>query len=195
MDWVLLIFYDNFINELGVGLKIKIGLFLILITLFLFNEVNALDKTSAPDSDETIRLEYYKYWNPYRRVLDLRGKPQSFYGQAYYQATYNKDDKIKTVTRFGKGRKPKETYSLIWSRSGARSEYEVTFHEVGNVSRLDPNLYSNELSNMRPGWVASFISRSDGRPREVSFSDSVGFEIEIDEIEIEFWWWIVGMSG
>lgn len=29
---------------------------------------------------------------------------------------------------------------------------------------------------MRPGWVASFISRSDGRPREVSFSDSVGFE-------------------
>ena len=50
------------------------------------------------------------------------------------------------------------------------------FHETGNVSRLDPNLYSNELSYMRPGWVASFISRSDGRPREVSFRDSVGFE-------------------
>ena len=176
MDWVLLIFYDNFIDELGVGLKIKIGLFLILITLFLFNEVNALDKTSDTDSDETVRLEYYKYWNPYRRVLDLRGEPQSFYGQTYYQATYNKDDRIKTVIKYGKDRKPKETYSLIWSRSGARSEYEVTFHEVGNVSRLDPNLYSNELSNMRPGWVASFISRSDGRPREVSFSDSVGFE-------------------
>ena len=75
-----------------------------------------------------------------------------------------------------KDRQAKETYSLIWSRSGARSEYKVFFHEVANVSRLDPNLYSNELSYMRPGWVATFISRSDGRPREVSFSDSVGFE-------------------
>ena len=65
---------------------------------------------------------------------------------------------------------------MLWSRSGARSEYEVTFHELGNVSRLDQNLYSNELSNMRPGWVASFVSRSDGRPKEVFFTDSVGFE-------------------
>ena len=65
---------------------------------------------------------------------------------------------------------------MIWSRSGARSEYKVTFHELGNVSRLDQNLYSNELSNMRPGWVASFVSRSDGRPKEVFFADSVGFE-------------------
>ena len=29
---------------------------------------------------------------------------------------------------------------------------------------------------MRPGWVATFISRSDGRPKEVFFTDSVGFE-------------------
>ena len=176
MDWILLIFCNNFIDELGVGLKIRKGFLFNLIFLFSFNEVYALDKNPDQDSDETVRLEYYKYWNPYRRVLDLRGEPQSFYGQIYYQATYNKDNRIKTVTRFGKDRKPKETYSLLWSRSGARSEYKVTFHELGNVSRLDQNLYSNELSNMRPGWVASFISRSDGRPKEVFFTDSVGFE-------------------
>ena len=152
---------------MGVSLKFRKGFFFNLIFLFSFNEVYAQDKNPDRDSDETARLEYYKYWNPYRRVLDLRGEPQSFYGQIYYQATYNKDNRIKTVTRFGKDRKPKETYSLLWSRSGARSEYKVTFHELGNVSRLDKNLYSNELSNMRPGWVASFISRSDGRPKEV----------------------------
>ena len=161
---------------MGVSLKFRKGFFFNLIVLFFFNEVYAQDKNPDQDSDETARLEYYKYWNPYRRVLDLRGEPQSFYGQIYYQVTYNKDDRIKTVTRFGKDRKPKETYSLLWSRSGARSEYKVTFHELGNVSRLDPNLYSNELSNMRPGWVASFVSRSDGRPKEVFFTDSAGFE-------------------
>ena len=161
---------------MGVSLKFRKGFFFNLIFLLFFNEVYAQDKNPDRDSDETARLEYYKYWNPYRRVLDLRGEPQSFYGQIYYQATYNKDNRIKTVTRFGKDRKPKETYSLLWSRSGARSEYKVTFHELGNVSRLDQNLYSNELSNMRPGWVASFVSRSDGRPKEVFFTDSVGFE-------------------
>ena len=161
---------------MGASLKFRKGFFFNLIVLFFFNEVYAQDKNPDQDSDETARLEYYKYWNPYRRVLDLRGEPQSFYGQIYYQATYNKDNRIKTVTRFGKDRKPKETYSLLWSRSGARSEYKVTFHELGNVSRLDQNLYSNELSNMRPGWVASFVSRSDGRPKEVFFTDSVGFE-------------------
>ena len=161
---------------MGVSLKFRKGFFFNLIFLLSFNEVYAQDKNPDRDSDKTARLEYYKYWNPYRRVLDLRGEPQSFYGQIYYQATYNKDNRIKTVTRFGKDRKPKETYSLLWSRSGARSEYKVTFHEFGNVSRLDQNLYSNELSNMRPGWVASFVSRSDGRPKEVFFTDSVGFE-------------------
>ena len=161
---------------MGVSLKFRKAFFFNLIFLLSFNEVYAQDKNPDRDSDETARLEYYKYWNPYRRVLDLRGEPQSFYGQIYYQATYNKDNRIKTVTRFGKDRKPKETYSLLWSRSGARSEYKVTFHELGNVSRLDQNLYSNELSNMRPGWVASFVSRSDGRPKEVFFTDSVGFE-------------------
>ena len=100
MDWVLPIFYDNFIDELGVGLKIKIGSFINLISLLLFNEVSALDKKSDLDPDETVRLEYYKYWNPYRRVLDLRGKPQSFYGQTYYQATYNKDNKINLFLDF-----------------------------------------------------------------------------------------------
>jgi len=161
---------------LGFGLKKNIGLFIYLLIILFSTEVLALDQTSKLDVKETVRVEYYKYWNPYRRVLDLRGKPHSFYGQTYYQATYNKDNRIKSVTRFGKDRQSKETYYFIWSRSGARSEYKVLFHESANVSRLDPNLYSNELSYMRPGWVAKFISRSDGRPREVSFSDSVGFE-------------------
>ena len=120
------------------------------------------------------KTEYYKYWNPYRRVVSSRGEAHSFYGKTYYEVKYNKDDRIKSVTKFGKDRLPKETYHFIWSRSGIRSEYKVIFHTDGRASRLDSTLYADQLSYVRPGWEAQFNSRSDGRPREVTFSDQLG---------------------
>ncbi len=120
-------------------------------------------------------IDYYKYWNPYRRILDLKGDPQTFYGQDYYQVKYNKDARIKTVTRFGADREEQETYHLLWSKSGARSEYKVEFHTAGSVQRLDKYLYADQLSYIRPGWIADVKSRKDGRPFEVSFTDKLGF--------------------
>ncbi len=123
-----------------------------------------------------VSKRYFKYWNPYRRILDLQGEAESFFGQSYFEVQYNKDDRIKTVTRIGNDNKPKETYHLVWSKSGNRSEYKIIFHEEGNISRLDKNLYANDLSYVRPGWVAEYKSRSDGRPKQVSISDSLGFQ-------------------
>ena len=87
-------------------------------------------------------IDHYKYWNPYRRVLDLKGDPQTFYGQDYYQVKYNKDARVKTVTRFGADREEQETYHFLWSKSGARSEYKVEFHTAGSAQRLDKYLYA-----------------------------------------------------
>ena len=84
--------------------------------------------------------------------------------------------KSEKVVKFGKDRNPKETYHLIWSKSGARSEYKVEFHTAGNTSRLDKNLYANQLSYVRPGWIAEFRSRSDGRPKKVLFKDELGYK-------------------
>jgi hypothetical protein len=105
----------------------------------------------------------------------LKGDPQTFYGQDYYQVKYNKDARIKTVTRFGADREEQETYHLLWSKSGARSEYKVEFHTAGSVQRLDKYLYADQLSYIRPGWIADVKSRKDGRPFEVSFTDKLGF--------------------
>ena len=120
-------------------------------------------------------IDHYKYWNPYRRVLDLKGDPQTFYGQDYYQVKYNKDGWIKTVTRYGVDREEQETYHFLWSKSGARSEYKVEFHTTGSAQRLDKYLYADQLSYIRPGWIADVKSRKDGRPFEVSFTDKLGF--------------------
>ena len=70
-------------------------------------------------------------------MLEFKGEPQSFFGQIYYRATFNKNNRIKSVTRFGKDKEAKETYELLWSKSGARSEYKIVFHKEGNVSRID----------------------------------------------------------
>ena len=144
--------------------------------MFLTSFIKGTDQPKPKEGHEKIGgLEYYKYWNPYRRVLDLQSEPQTFYGQDYFEAKYNKDGRIKTVTRFGKDRKEQETYHFLWSKSGARSEYKVAFHTDGNAQRLDKYLYADQLSYIRPGWIADVKSRKDGRPSEVSFSDKLGF--------------------
>ena len=144
--------------------------------MFLTSFIKGTDQPKLKEWHEKIGgLEYYKYWNPYRRVLDLQSEPQTFYGQDYFEAKYNKDGRIKTVTRFGKDRKEQETYHFLWSKSGARSEYKVAFHTDGNAQRLDKYLYADQLSYIRPGWIADVKSRKDGRPSEVSFSDKLGF--------------------
>ena len=157
---------------MGINLIRWTYLFLVFLTSF----IKGTDQPKPKEGHEKIGgLEYYKYWNPYRRVLDLQSEPQTFYGQDYFEAKYNKDGRIKTVTRFGKDRKEQETYHFLWSKSGARSEYKVAFHTDGNAQRLDKYLYADQLSYIRPGWIADVKSRKDGRPSEVSFSDKLGF--------------------
>ena len=157
---------------MGINLIRWTYLFLVVLTSF----IKGTDQPKPKEGHEKIGgLEYYKYWNPYRRVLDLQSEPQTFYGQDYFEAKYNKDGRIKTVTRFGKDRKEQETYHFLWSKSGARSEYKVAFHTDGNAQRLDKYLYADQLSYIRPGWIADVKSRKDGRPSEVSFSDKLGF--------------------
>ena len=173
MGWVFSLFYYDCFNELGFGL-IKICHLIFYFTIIYFSKLFGINDPLLSVNKIEPHIEYYRYWNPYRRILSIRGEPHSFYGKAYYQVIFNKEDRIKSVTHFDKDRKAKETYNLIWSRSGIRSEYMVKFHTDGNVARLDSTLYSNQLSYIRSGWEAKFRSRSDGRPREVVFSDDLG---------------------
>ena len=170
---LLHVFYDDASPELGVDLIFRLILFLYLICTFFLSPILAKDSKDTQKSPPP-KTATYKYWNADRRILDLKGDPQTFYGQVYYDVAYNKEGRIKTVTRMGENREPQETYHLIWNRSGTQSEYKIEFLTPGNASRLDDYLYSNKLSHVRPGWIADFKSRKDGRPKEVSFSDKSG---------------------
>ena len=52
----------------------------------------------------------------------------------------------------------------------------MEFHTRGPIARLDPRLYSHQLSEVRPGWKARFASRRDGRPKEVNVEDNIGVQ-------------------
>jgi len=163
--------FSHHFNELGVSLN---RLFSVLI--FSFIQIGfAQDSIKINSLKKSGEIEYFRYWNPDRRILDLRGEPQTFYGNPFYEVTYNRDGRIKTVTHIDEKRNPQETYHVIWNRSGSRSEYKIVFHTAGSAQRLDQYLYADQLSYIRPGWIADVKSRKDGRPFEVSFTDKLGF--------------------
>ena len=116
MGRIFIVFCHDRIDELGVGLINSSHLLTYLFLLFNTSFIFGTEDNALPPAKQQPRVEYYKYWNPYRRVIDLRGEPQNFYGEVYYQVTYNKENRIKYVTRFGKDREAKETYHLICSR-------------------------------------------------------------------------------
>ncbi len=158
---------------MGFGLIKNIIIFYLLF--ILPSIIIAIDDLNLKSSKKEINYSYFKYWNPYKKVLDNKGDEASFFGSVYYKVSYNKNNRIKTVTRIGEDKIEKETYYFIWSKSGLRSEYKVKFHQKGNASQLDKFLYADQLSLVRKNWIADVKSRYDGRPKEVSFSDHLGF--------------------
>ena len=73
MGWFFTLFYNDRLDELGASLISSIRLFLYLI--IFFTTVHLYGDVEKPVVGKTkiSKVEYYKYWNPYRRVLDLRG--------------------------------------------------------------------------------------------------------------------------
>ena len=63
---------------------------------------------------------------------------------------------------------------MIWDRKGKRSEYNVKFHQHGEITRLDSLLFSHKLSEVKPGWKAKVKSRKDGRPLRFDIYDEFG---------------------
>ena len=170
MDRLFFILSNDFINELGSSLSnkiIKILLFSFIPTIILTNE----ESSNSIDS----QFSYYRYWNPYKRILDFKGDKASFIGDTFYKVSFNKEKRIKTVTTIDKDNKERETYYFLWSKSGLRSEYKVKFHKRGNASQLDKFLFSDQLSLVRKDWIADVKSRNDGRPKAIAFKDHLDF--------------------
>ena len=94
---------------MGASLRLHQALLIVFLYQISFLQVaHAQDEADKNESKLIRAPEYYQYWNPYRRVLSQRGELHTFIGKVYYEVNYNKDDRIKTVTKFGKMDRPKK---------------------------------------------------------------------------------------
>ena len=147
MDRLFFILFNDFINELGSSLSnkiIKTLLFSFIPTMILTNE----ESSTSIDN----QFLYYRYWNPYKRVLDFKGDKASFIGDPFYKVSFNKEKRIKTVTTIDKDNRERETYYFLWSKSGLRSEYKVKFHAIGNF------IFIIQTSTMQVRYLSDFKS-------------------------------------
>ncbi len=106
----------------------------------------------------------------------LKGEhPRDFYlAQPFFGTEWDKNDRIKIVTRYDNDAKPIDSWHLLWNRSGTRSAYSIQFHQNGMITRIDSLLFSHKLSEVKSGWKAIVKSTKDGRPSRVDVFDAKG---------------------
>ena len=128
MDRLFFILFNDFINELGSSLSnkiIKTLLFSFIPTIILTNE----ESSQSLDN----QFSYYKYWNPYKRILDFKGDRESFIGDTFYKVSFNKEKRIKTVTTIDKDNIERETITFYGQNQVLDLNIKVKFHTRGNA--------------------------------------------------------------
>ena len=147
---------------------------IIIILLFSFIPTIILTNEESSNGIDS-QFSYYRYWNPYKRILDFKGDKASFIGDTFYKVSFNKEKRIKTVTTIDKDNRKEKLIIFYGQNPGLRSEYKVKFHARGNASQLDEFLFSDQLSLVRTGWIADVKSRNDGEPKAIAFRDHLDF--------------------
>ena len=166
---------------MGGSIKKKPFLWLLLIALILSIQsiVFAQTKDKSNTSKQSVRVKalYYAYWNPYRRKLDNKNSRDFFISVPYFEVLKSKQGKIKTVVKYSSKNEKIDSWHLVWNRKGTRSEYQIEFHQTGEITRLDSLLFSHKLSEVKPGWRAKVKSKKDGRPLRYDIYDENGIRL------------------
>lgn len=136
--------------------------------------INFIVKDTTNKKDIAHSKGYFGKWDPYKVRLKERNTIEWFYKKPYYEAQLNKDGRIKRVSYFDNSHVLQYIWNFKWSKKGGRYEYFITFIQNNRLTEIDPILFSNMLSDVRPNWIARFKTRRDGRPEDVSIYDENG---------------------
>ena len=150
-------------------LRAVVVFFTFFINNYAYTQTTKEKKISKPKSGA--KHAYYGYWNPYRRKADLKNSRDFFISNPYFEVSRNAKAKIKKVVKYNSNNEKVDSWHIKWNRSGTRSEYNVKFHQKGNITRLDSLLFSHKLSEVEPGWYAKVKSKKDGRPLRYDIYD------------------------
>ena len=117
---------------------------------------------------------YYGYWDVEKRDLSDGLTMDQLDGRPFYEVSFSKSGRIKRVTYFDEYRRQLWSYVLRWNRDGTRSEYFIEFHVRESLTMYDEFLFTDDLSEIRPGWKAKIYEREDMRPQTAVIQDKLG---------------------
>ena len=166
---------------MGGSIKKQFFLWFLLSTLFLPIQNGVFSQTKkqkkVPKRLVKGKPLYYSSWNPYRKKLGNKQSRDFFISVPYFEVVKNKQGKIKTVVKYSSKNEKIDSWHLVWNRKGDRSEYQIKFHQKGEITRLDSLLFSHKLSEVKPGWRAKVKSKKDGRPLRYDVYDENGIRL------------------
>jgi len=117
---------------------------------------------------------YYGYWDVEKRDLSDGLTMDQLDGRPFYEVSFSKSGRIKRVTYFDEYRRQLWSYVFRWNRDGTRSEYFIEFHVRESLTMYDEFLFTDDLSEIRPGWKAKIYEREDMRPQMAIIQDKLG---------------------
>ena len=64
-------------------------------------------------------------------------------------------------------------FLMKWDDYGNSKEYDIKFYDKKDLSQLNKELFSPELSMIRKGWIARYKIEDNGIPRSVEIVDEM----------------------
>lgn len=113
---------------------------------------------------------YYLHWDPRKIELTDGLTRREAAGRTHYEAVLNRKGKVSAVTVISPYGRRLWTYKL----GRAKNRYDLESHAHQSLTDLDERLFANDLSEMRPGWKASYRIKKSGHPSSVKVLDRLG---------------------
>ena len=133
------------------------------------------DKKNRKKKKSTARLKlYYLKWNPKTQELLDGITKKEVKNIPHYRATLNDQGLVKEVDYVNRYGKMLWTFHMRWDDYGKSNEYDVEFYSKKNLSTLNKEFFSPDMSRILSGWVARYKIDSLGNPLNVKVMDGRG---------------------
>ena len=89
----------------------------------------------------------------------------------HYKAIVDDQGLVREVDYVSRNGKTQWTFYMKWDDYGKSKEYDIEFHSKKDLSQLNKELFSPDMSMVRPGWISRYKIEENGVPKSVEVMD------------------------
>ena len=114
---------------------------------------------------------YYLKWNPKTQELLEGLTRREARAWPHYKAIVDDQGLVREVDYVSRNGKTQWTFYMKWDDYGKSKEYDIEFHSKKYLSQLNKELFSPDMSMVRPGWISRYKIEENGAPKSVEVMD------------------------